>query len=39
VKNRLNNEISENEVIEDGQPMKQLPFGFVMCLGQADQPR
>jgi hypothetical protein len=37
VKNRLNNEMSENEVIEDKQPMKRLLFGFVMDLGQADQ--
>jgi hypothetical protein len=29
----------ENEVIEDEQPMKRLPFGFMMVLGQADQPR
>jgi hypothetical protein len=33
----MNNEMSENEVIEDEQPMKQLPFGFMMGLCQADQ--
>jgi hypothetical protein len=37
--NRLNNEISENEVIKDEQPMKRLLFGFVMGLGQADRLR
>jgi hypothetical protein len=30
--------MSKNEVIDDEQPMKWLSFGFVMGLGQADQP-
>jgi hypothetical protein len=31
--------MSENEVIEDEQPIKRLLFAFMMGLGQADQPR
>jgi hypothetical protein len=37
VKHRLNNEMSENEVIEAEQPMRQLLVGFLMVLVQATQ--